>query len=74
MKLFFYTLLVSISLLSTGCGSIYYLKHSPQSAEFSPDQKGVLAAHKSNVPCRVEVICPDDMVANSVISPSPIIR
>ncbi|MFZ2658092.1 MAG: hypothetical protein WAX69_24380 [Victivallales bacterium] len=62
MKFLLFILLASISMLTTGCGSIYYLKHTPQSAEFSPDQKGVLAANKSNVPCRVEVICPDDMV------------
>jgi len=62
MKFIFYFLMISATVLMTGCGSTYYLRHSPQSAEFSPAQKGELAAHKSNVPCRVEVICPDDMV------------
>ncbi len=62
MRFLTYALIVSASLLMTGCGSTYYLKHASQGSEFSPEQKGVLAAHRSNVPCRVEVICPDDMV------------
>ncbi len=62
MKLFTCCFILSMVLLTTGCGSTYYLKHAPQGSEFSAAQRGVLAAHKSNVPCRVEVICPDDMV------------
>ncbi|MFA6290628.1 MAG: hypothetical protein WC637_02540 [Victivallales bacterium] len=62
MKFLLYLFTLSLLFFSTGCGSIFYLKHSPQGAEFSAAQKGVLAANKSNVPCRLEVICPDDMV------------
>ncbi|HBC87718.1 MAG TPA: hypothetical protein DCZ94_12235 [Lentisphaeria bacterium] len=62
MKILSLFLLVSATVLMTGCGSTYYLKHTPQGAEFSAAQRGVLTANRSNVPCRVEVICPDDMV------------
>ncbi len=62
MRILFYLFTLSLLVSGTGCGSIFYLKHSPQEAEFSTAQKGVLAASKSNVPCRLEVICPDDMV------------
>ena len=62
MKLAYLLMTALLLVLGTGCGSTYFLKHDPQSAEFSSTQRGVLAAHKSNVPCRVEVICPDDMV------------
>ena len=62
MRILFHSFILTLLVFTTGCGSIFYLKHSPQGAEFSASQKGVLAANKSNVPCRVEVICPDDMV------------
>lgn len=62
MKITYLALTSIILMLGTGCGSTYFLKHSPQGSEFSSAQKAVLAANKSNVPCRVEVICPDDMV------------
>lgn len=62
MRILYYLSALSILLLSTGCGSIFYLKHSPEGAEFSAAQRGALVANKSNVPCRMEVICPDDMV------------
>ncbi len=62
MRVFFYLFSLTLLVSTTGCGSIFYLKHSPQGAEFSAAQKGALAANKSNVPCRLEVICPDDMV------------
>ena len=62
MKILFYLFTLSLLVLSTGCGSVFYLKHSPEGAEFSAAQKSVLVANKSNVPCRLEVICPDDMV------------
>jgi len=62
MKFAYLVFTAMILAFGTGCGSTYFLKHNPQGAEFSVAQKGVLAANKSNVPCRVEVICPDDMV------------
>lgn len=64
MRFLFYLFTLSLLISGTGCGSTFYLKHIPQGAEFSPSQKGVLAANKSNVPCRVEVICPDDMTGD----------
>ncbi len=62
MRIFIYLSALSLLVSLTGCGSIFYLKHSPQGAEFSATQKSALTASKSNVPCRLEVICPDDMV------------
>lgn len=64
MRFLFYLFTLCILISGTGCGSTFYLKHSPQGAEFSSSQRGILAANKSNVPCRVEVICPDDMTGD----------
>ncbi len=49
----------------TGCGSTYYLKHNTASTEFSSQQKATLTSKKFAVPCRVEIICPDDLTGTN---------
>ncbi len=51
------------SVLSGACSSTYHMTHSPSNAEFTSAQKSALSAKKSHVPCRLEVVCPDDMTA-----------
>jgi len=57
-RLFF----ASALLACAGCSSVYHLANQPNSTELSQAQKAALLAKKSAVPCRVDVICPSDMV------------
>ena len=54
--------LIPALLLGAGCSSIYHMSTLNSAAELSQQQKSTLIAKKYAVPCRVEVICPGDMV------------
>jgi len=56
------TLLVSALIMGAGCSSVYHMSTVNSAAELSQQQKSSLIAKKYAVPCRVEVICPADMV------------
>ena len=45
----------------SGCGSTMFLRHNEGLAQLASSQKSALLANKNNVPCRLEIICPDDM-------------
>ncbi len=49
-------------LLGAGCSSVYHMSNLNSAAELSQQQKATLIVKKYSVPCRVEVICPADMV------------
>lgn len=55
-------LLIPVLALSAGCSSVYHMSNPGTSTELSQQQKAGLLAKKNAVPCRVEVICPPDMV------------
>ena len=55
-------ILIPVLALSAGCSSVYHMSNSGSLTELSAQQKSELLAKKSAVPCRVEVICPADMV------------
>ncbi len=52
----------ALALMAAGCSSVYHMSNPASSTELSQAQKSSLLAKKSSVPCRVEVICPADMV------------
>ncbi len=56
-----FSVAIIATLFLSGCGSTLYMRHNESLAELSSAQKSALLAKKNNVPCRVEIICPDDM-------------
>jgi hypothetical protein len=50
------------ALLCAGCSSVYQMSNSGNGTELSQQQRTALIAKKNAVPCRVEIICPSDMV------------
>lgn len=55
-------LIPALALATAGCSSVYYMSNPGSGSELSQPQRSALLAKKSAVPCRVEVICPPDMV------------
>jgi hypothetical protein len=55
-------LLPALMALCAGCSSVYHMQVDNSSAMLSSQDRGALTKKKFAVPCRVEVICPGDMV------------
>ena len=49
-------------ILCSSCSSVYHMSTLNSAAELTPQQKSSMLTKKYAVPCRVEVICPGDMV------------
>ncbi len=54
-------LAICAAVVLSGCGSTMFLRHNESLAQLGSQQKSALLAKKNNVPCRIEIICPDDM-------------
>ncbi len=61
MKKYLYLAVAVLLTLTGACTSYVHLKHAPAAAELSVKEKTELLAMRLKAPCRLKVICPDEI-------------